>query len=273
MERNRAAMFIFIHQDRVMKMGDERSFSLDLRVIEDYMQRLSPLGSAMRHYSSATKQLTVRDALNSALSEEMAADSSVFVMGEEVGEYQGAYKITKGLLDKYGPERVVDTPITETGFTGIGVGVAYHGLRPVIEFMLFNFALQDHVYIDGIIYWRSRDSFIISFDLKSEKFGKVCLPEGMVTLTFLVVVNESLGLLEYYKEGGMSLCDVWMRKDGVNKPFTKIYTVKVEGMLVFSYRVLRFWNNGEVLLQLSDDDYGSQLMFMNPIAGRINSVG
>ncbi|GKA74542.1 F-box domain containing protein [Tanacetum coccineum] len=130
---------------------------------------------------------------------------------------------------------------------------------------------QDHVYIDGIIYWRSRDSFIISFDLKSEKFGKVCLPEGMVTLTFLVVVNESLGLLEYYKEGGMSLCDVWMRKDGVNKPFTKIYTVKVEGMLVFSYRVLRFWNNGEVLLQLDDDDYGSQIEVYEPSSGRINS--
>nr|GEW53215.1 pyruvate dehydrogenase E1 component subunit beta-1, mitochondrial-like [Tanacetum cinerariifolium] len=123
------------------------SRGLSAPVIKDYMQRLSPLGSAMRHYCSATKQLTVRDALNSALSEEMAADSSVFVMGEEVGEYQGAYKITKGLLDKYGPERVVDTPITEAGFTGIGVGAAYHGLRPVIEFMTFNFALQaiDHI--------------------------------------------------------------------------------------------------------------------------------
>jgi pyruvate dehydrogenase E1 component beta subunit len=120
---------------------------LSAPVIGDYMQRLCPVASAIRHYSSATKQMTVRDALNSALSEEMAADSSVFVMGEEVGEYQGAYKITKGLLDKYGPERVVDTPITEAGFTGIGVGAAYHGLRPVIEFMTFNFALQgiDHI--------------------------------------------------------------------------------------------------------------------------------
>ncbi|PWA63408.1 hypothetical protein CTI12_AA353750 [Artemisia annua] len=120
---------------------------LSALVIGDYVQRLCPVASAMRHYSSATKQMTVRDALNSALNEEMAADSSVFVMGEEVGEYQGAYKITKGLLDKYGPERVVDTPITEAGFTGIGVGAAYHGLRPVIEFMTFNFALQgiDHI--------------------------------------------------------------------------------------------------------------------------------
>ncbi|KAH9625208.1 hypothetical protein KSS87_013704 [Heliosperma pusillum] len=91
--------------------------------------------------------MTVRDALNSALDEEMAADPKVFVMGEEVGEYQGAYKITKGLLDKYGPQRVIDTPITEAGFAGIGVGAAYKGLRPVIEFMTFNFSMQaiDHI--------------------------------------------------------------------------------------------------------------------------------
>ncbi|KAJ6753947.1 DEHYDROGENASE RELATED [Salix purpurea] len=79
--------------------------------------------------------MTVRDAVNTALDEEMSADPKVFLMGEEVGEYQGAYKITKGLLDKYGPERVLDTPITEAGFTGIGVGAAYHGLKPVIEFI------------------------------------------------------------------------------------------------------------------------------------------
>ncbi|KAI3698566.1 hypothetical protein L2E82_42210 [Cichorium intybus] len=116
-------------------------------VFGDYMQKLSPVASAMRDFSSATKKMTVRDALNSALDEEMAADSNVFVMGEEVGEYQGAYKITKGLLDKYGPDRVVDTPITEAGFTGIGVGAAYHGLKPVIEFMTFNFSMQaiDHI--------------------------------------------------------------------------------------------------------------------------------
>ncbi|KAK4362728.1 hypothetical protein RND71_017969 [Anisodus tanguticus] len=102
---------------------------------------------ASRTFSSAAKEMTVRDALNSALDEEMSADPKVFVMGEEVGEYQGAYKITKGLLDKYGPERVVDTPITEAGFAGIGVGAAYHGLKPIIEFMTFNFSMQaiDHI--------------------------------------------------------------------------------------------------------------------------------
>ncbi|KAG6413198.1 hypothetical protein SASPL_125905 [Salvia splendens] len=103
---------------------------------------------ALRAYSSSSaNKMTVRDAINSALDEEMSADPKVFMMGEEVGEYQGAYKITKGLLDKYGPERVVDTPITEAGFTGIGVGAAYHGLRPVVEFMTFNFSMQaiDHI--------------------------------------------------------------------------------------------------------------------------------
>lgn len=91
--------------------------------------------------------MTVREALNSALDEEMSADPKVFLMGEEVGEYQGAYKVSKGFLPKFGPERVVDTPITEAGFTGIGVGAAYYGLKPVVEFMTFNFAMQaiDHI--------------------------------------------------------------------------------------------------------------------------------
>ncbi|XP_020549191.1 pyruvate dehydrogenase E1 component subunit beta-1, mitochondrial-like isoform X2 [Sesamum indicum] len=86
--------------------------------------------------------MTVRDALNSALDEEMSADPKVFLMGEEVGEYRVAYKISRGLLKKYGPERVRDTPITEAGFTGIGVGAAYFGLKPVIEFMTLNFSMQ-----------------------------------------------------------------------------------------------------------------------------------
>lgn len=105
-----------------------------------------------RSYSSGVagvevKQMMVREALNSALDEEMAADPRVFLMGEEVGEYQGAYKVSKGLLHKYGPDRVVDTPITEAGFTGLATGAAYYGLRPVLEFMTFNFAMQaiDHL--------------------------------------------------------------------------------------------------------------------------------
>lgn len=113
------------------------------------LERIRPSAAAVlpRSYATGTKEMTVRDALNSALDEEMSADPKVFLMGEEVGEYQGAYKISKGLLDKFGPERVIDTPITEAGFAGIGVGAAYRGLHPVIEFMTFNFAMQaiDHI--------------------------------------------------------------------------------------------------------------------------------
>ncbi len=90
---------------------------------------------------------TVREALRDAMAEEMRSDDRVFVMGEEVAEYQGAYKVTQGLLEEFGPQRVIDTPITEYGFAGIGTGAAMGGLRPVIEFMTFNFAMQaiDHI--------------------------------------------------------------------------------------------------------------------------------
>ena len=90
---------------------------------------------------------TVRDALRDAMAEEMRRDASVFVMGEEVAEYQGAYKVTRDLLQEFGAKRVVDTPITEYGFAGIGVGAAFGGLRPIVEFMTFNFAMQaiDHI--------------------------------------------------------------------------------------------------------------------------------
>src|SRR5881394_604167 len=85
--------------------------------------------------------LTMRDALNQALKEELARDNSVFLMGEEVAEYEGAYKVTRGLLDEFGPKRVIDTPITELGFAGLGVGAAMVGLRPIVEFMTFNFSI------------------------------------------------------------------------------------------------------------------------------------
>ena len=90
---------------------------------------------------------TVREALRDAMAEEMRADDRVFVMGEEVAEYQGAYKVTQGLLEEFGPRRVIDTPITEYGFAGIGTGAAMGGLRPIVEFMTFNFAMQaiDHI--------------------------------------------------------------------------------------------------------------------------------
>lgn len=89
-----------------------------------------------------SQNITVRDALNQALQESMTQNESVILMGEEVAEYNGAYKVTQGLLDVFGPKRVIDTPITEQGFAGIGVGAAFGGLRPVVEFMTFNFAMQ-----------------------------------------------------------------------------------------------------------------------------------
>ncbi|MGV7120994.1 pyruvate dehydrogenase complex E1 component subunit beta [Sphingopyxis sp. 550A] len=96
---------------------------------------------------TATVKLTVREALRDAMAEEMRADDRIFVMGEEVAEYQGAYKVTQGLLDEFGARRVIDTPITEYGFAGLGTGAAMGGLKPIIEFMTFNFAMQaiDHI--------------------------------------------------------------------------------------------------------------------------------
>ncbi|KGE85805.1 pyruvate dehydrogenase complex E1 component subunit beta [Phaeodactylibacter xiamenensis] len=87
------------------------------------------------------KTLALRDALNEAMSEEMRRDETVFLMGEEVAEYNGAYKVSKGMLDEFGPKRVIDTPIAELGFAGIGVGAAMNGLRPIVEFMTWNFAV------------------------------------------------------------------------------------------------------------------------------------
>jgi pyruvate dehydrogenase E1 component beta subunit len=98
-------------------------------------------------WSGATITQTVREALRDAMAEEMRADPKVFLMGEEVAQYQGAYKVSQGLLDEFGAKRVIDTPITEYGFTGVGVGAAMYGLKPIVEFMTFNFAMQavDHI--------------------------------------------------------------------------------------------------------------------------------
>ncbi len=97
--------------------------------------------------NTSFKSQTVREALRDAMAEEMDRDKLVFLMGEEVAEYQGAYKVSQGLLEKFGSERVIDTPITEYGFTGLGVGAGFAGLRPIVEFMTFNFAMQaiDHI--------------------------------------------------------------------------------------------------------------------------------
>ena len=106
----------------------------------------APVG-AEPEWQGATRTMTVREALRDAMAEEMRRDERIFVMGEEVAEYQGAYKVTQGLLDEFTAKRVIDTPITEHGFAGLGVGAAFGDLRPVIEFMTFNFSMQaiDHI--------------------------------------------------------------------------------------------------------------------------------
>jgi len=103
-----------------------------------------PLAPRRRTYATpaGSKEYTVRDALNEALAEELESNDKVFILGEEVAQYNGAYKVTKGLLDRFGPKRVIDTPITESGFCGLAVGAALAGLHPVCEFMTFNFAMQ-----------------------------------------------------------------------------------------------------------------------------------
>ncbi len=106
-----------------------------------------PPVSAEPDYDGPTVHITEREALRDAMAEEMRRDETVFLMGEEVAQYQGAYKISQGLLDEFGDGRIIDTPITEHGFTGLGVGAAFSGLRPIVEFMTFNFAMQaiDHI--------------------------------------------------------------------------------------------------------------------------------
>jgi len=107
-----------------------------------------PVAAADVSWTGASTTLTVRESLRDAMAEEMRRDENVFIMGEEVAEYQGAYKVTQGLLDEFGAKRVIDTPITEQGFAGLGVGAAFGELRPIVEFMTFNFAMQA---IDQII--------------------------------------------------------------------------------------------------------------------------
>lgn len=108
----------------------------------------SRFATARRYASSKTTTMTVRDALNSAMAEELDRDDDVFIIGEEVAQYNGAYKVTKGLLDRFGERRVVDTPITEYGFAGLAVGAALKGLKPIVEFMSFNFSMQA---IDAVV--------------------------------------------------------------------------------------------------------------------------
>ncbi len=109
---------------------------------ESYLQICIIIKNKEEEVERVMVQITVREALRDAMAEEMRIDESVFILGEEVAQYQGAYKVTQGLLDEFGEKRVIDTPITEHGFAGMAVGAAFAGLRPVVEFMTFNFAMQ-----------------------------------------------------------------------------------------------------------------------------------
>jgi pyruvate dehydrogenase E1 component beta subunit len=140
-------------EDAAVGEKAKRSFAaLQEKPAEARSPQLSPAAPSVvapRHplpaepeYTGQTRTMTVREALRDAMAEEMRRDDAVFLLGEEVGEYQGAYKVSQGLLQEFGPRRVVDTPITEQGFAGLGIGAGFAGLRPIVEFMTFNFAMQ-----------------------------------------------------------------------------------------------------------------------------------
>lgn len=141
-----AAQAVKYNKSPIHKLGQAQA----MRMQFNNHNSSNVLASSARFNNSKSGQqeMTVRDALNSGLAEELDRDDDVFLMGEEVGQYNGAYKVSKGLLDRFGERRVIDTPITEMGFTGLAVGAAFHGLKPVLEFMTFNFAMQA---IDQII--------------------------------------------------------------------------------------------------------------------------
>lgn len=135
---------IFQIQSKLLPAADKARSPTPVMLRTVASARLPAINTFKRFAST----VTVRDALNQAMAEELERDDRVFVMGEEVAQYQGAYKVTRGLLDKFGEHRIVDTPITEMGFTGLCVGAALAGLKPVCEFMTFNFAMQS---IDQIL--------------------------------------------------------------------------------------------------------------------------
>nr|CCA23799.1 unnamed protein product [Albugo laibachii Nc14] len=130
------------------------------------LPKCKPLSKAIRQQcrsmATVSDKMSVRDALNTALDEELERDEKVFLIGEEVAEYNGAYKVSKGLWEKYGDKRIIDTPITEAGFTGLAVGAAYNNTKPVVEFMTFNFAMQA---IDQIINSAAKQYYMSAGDI------------------------------------------------------------------------------------------------------------
>ena len=136
------ALFIEETDDSVNEEKQAGNQTKNLRVQNELVQEVSSKTKDSKNVSTKNVEITVREALRDAMAEEMRSDKHVFLMGEEVAQYQGAYKVSQGLLDEFGAERVIDTPITEHGFTGLAIGAAFGGLKPIVEFMTFNFALQ-----------------------------------------------------------------------------------------------------------------------------------
>ena len=136
------ALFSEETDDSVNEEKQAGNQTKNLRVQNELVQEVSSKTKYSKNVSTKNVEITVREALRDAMAEEMRSDKHVFLMGEEVAQYQGAYKVSQGLLDEFGAERVIDTPITEHGFTGLAIGAAFGGLKPIVEFMTFNFALQ-----------------------------------------------------------------------------------------------------------------------------------
>ena len=136
------ALFSEETDDSVNEEKQAGNQTKNLRVQNELVQEVSSKTKDSKNVSTKNVEITVREALRDAMAEEMRSDKHVFLMGEEVAQYQGAYKVSQGLLDEFGAERVIDTPITEHGFTGLAIGAAFGGLKPIVEFMTFNFALQ-----------------------------------------------------------------------------------------------------------------------------------
>ena len=136
------ALFSEETDDSVNEEKQAGNQTKNLRVQNELVQEVSSKTKDSKNVSTKNVEITVREALRDAMAEEMRSDKNVFLMGEEVAQYQGAYKVSQGLLDEFGAERVIDTPITEHDFTGLAIGAAFGGLKPIVEFMTFNFALQ-----------------------------------------------------------------------------------------------------------------------------------
>jgi len=187
----------------------------------------------------------VREAINSAMDEEIARDKNVFLMGEEVAQYDGAYKISKGLYKKWGEKRIIDTPISELGFTGIGVGAALYGLRPIIEFMTFNFSMQA---IDQIINSAAKIHYMSAGDLKCPIVFR-----GLNGAAFGVAAQHSQCFAAWYTHcPGLKVVAPWNSEDarGLLKA-----SIRDDNPVVFLENEPTYGSSFEVSKEVTDKDF------------------